>query len=872
MNHDPSRLAGDRRARRIDRSFAQLPHVSRGVLHPAANESLAASVHQQGLHQPHLITVGRIVWSMPLAHWYRVQLDVGHSELACCALGETGLQPLSVKNTSPLPPMSRVLVLKLPGARYGIILGVLPRIMSAGSALLPDWLTQGGGTGLHFEDYYRQFPDLLARAGDLADFSSNRPLDATCVGEWGRINDLGGGIFIDPFQQWFRIDEGCGLELHYLDRLARLAAHNYDFRSSVSETAIRSDNGEAHHFTGWTPYLWEALGLLDWAAISVQENDSADVFAKNVAKVEPALSDQQPFYRLEEHRGYLGQLYLRQAQIPRPARLQDSVAYHSSELQAGLGVFREQLSLDGSWSVASAHSLQLAKRVLIPIPKQQKSPEDPTGDEAQTVNGKYLFAGVFYTGPEHQVQAEPAREEEDAPWRAAAVLDLAAYQHNWKTLHPFYYHAKDFALPDTADALSALQAPLDFTALRDQQWLPLPEPKTLTIDHRYAAKFYEMMSLLSLLPDGSVVLRGGGGCELRLAGGTLALNAPGDILLQSGRHVIQYAGDDAIVKARNSIDVTASNGDLRLKGEHHVDVLAGNAGTGRLLLECRASGTTNNVINRQGEDVEQSGLILAAPNSDIATLAGQNLYLRTGSGQIALDAAAGQNGIRTTSNFVAHYVSTSVSVVAGSSPVVHVFGQFSQIQSSLVVGGQLLTQGGIQAHGGITAVDGSPGKSNPGDIGYPQNLEIHQNVDSDFRKLATQMQRDYRDYVAGVWYAAGGIGREDVITNTQFAPRTEAQLNARGFELLETHWQQLAQDQLPVWHEPPIYYQGLAMMPHPGYENWTTRNALLKANLVLHDVATGRDAPLGERYTGDPVAALKAQTLARSYRIVGDTP
>ena len=83
------------------------------------------------------------------------------------------------------------------------------------------------------------------------------------------------------------------------------------------------------------------------------------------------------------------------------------------------------------------------------------------------------------------------------------------------------------------------------------------------------------------------------------------------MFLKSGRNVNLWAGYDLILRAKNSIDGSASAHDVRLKAENNMMLLGGNSGTGGVLVESRgASGNFD--FSQSGEAVSFGGVILRA--------------------------------------------------------------------------------------------------------------------------------------------------------------------------------------------------------------------------------------------------------------------
>jgi hypothetical protein len=848
--------------RDLGRRVSSLPFKDSGVTAFSEDEAMTGSAYLQSFGGKHFL-VGQVVFTHPGAYWYRVRLDVGGGEIGCCVLSQNPFRPLGVRNCQQIPAASRVLVYISKGMPFGIIMGCLPLIKD-GAPSYSDFIVQGSGVGGFRESYYTSIPNKFANNGGVINFSCHRPSDSLGVGEWGQFNDLGGGFFIDPMMLFMRMDECSGLWMFYMDRLTRLCGYNFDFRSVISEETIRNDDGEGLHYSGYTPYPWEAAGAMNHSVEYFDDSlDDKDVITKSLrAKIEPKEKDQQPFYRLEEYRGYLGQAYMRSVQVPTDL---SGINRYSSD--PGLGVFREQLGLNGSWGVFSAHSIHIAKRTFLPHPKRIKPPEDATGDDLAKKSG-YSPAGIYQSGDSFQDhKLTDARGSDHAAWGPAALLDALAYTTNWMGYHPFHYHAKDFA---RVEEDIQVQESIDFSLLKKNQWLPLPEPEEVEIDHRLKAKFYALLSCLSFLPDGGVVIRGGAGCEIRLAGGSAQISAPGDIITQTGRSAITYAGDDCVIKAHNSVDLSAANGDMRLKSDVNMDLMSGNSGSGRLLVECRSEGGSNDVVGKFGEDIEQDGVIIKS-SGNAALIASNGLYARTISGQVTIDAASGQNAIRTISSNITHFTQlVTMAFSAGNVQSVHVFGATAVEFGGGIVGKgpMILTDGGIECKGSVAAIDGQAGGVDFSNPGYGLAQAQLSNLREEFRNRSNKASEEFENSITNTWYGDGGLGSEEVINNTQFAPRTAKQMNSDDFTLPEVYWQQITTGG-DIWNEPTITYQGQEMMPHPGLVAWQTESGFLKTPLQLHNVSTGEDKAPGSAYENYEPQDFEASKMSENYKIIG---
>lgn len=886
---DPQPHPAGQRSRILQREGEEGPAAHHNTIRPPTNERSAASAHDQSFGRDSFIRFGKIIWSAPYLNWYRVELDNGDSDIPCCGLKETSPLPFSVRSTNPLGVGAHVLVWHDPMAPYGVVLGAVPPITTDGDSQWHDWISQGSNGGFRRERYYREFPQLFARDGGAIDFSNWSPPDSASTGEWARLDDLGGGIHIDPLMKFLRVDEACGLWLFYMDRLARLACNNLEVISSSHEQNIRWDEGESHHYHGHSPYPWEAHGAWKPGTDTHREHGDAAVhYGLPYGKYEPKTDDQQAIYRAESYSDYLGQAFRRSVFGP-PPEADGLNRWPDEKIRPGL--FEEHVGLDGHFGLASAHSWSISKRLLIPIPKKMSPPEDPKGDDFRA--GGYKFASVYGDGPEHKVTGRPL-EQDDLPHIQAAVQlqDVMAYAHNWKGLHPFDYHVKDFKTPQETEIapFSTMQYLPPFGSLAESQWLPEPPKKKLYIDHRYQeVEYYETSAGVFCNPDGSLILRDGSGSEIRMSGGSIQMSAPGDIWMQPGRNFNVWGGDDIILKAQNSIDITTSVHDVRIKAERHCDILAGNNGSlGRLLLECQTSGSLHDTVGKKGEDVAQSGVLLKCAKGDIVGWA-TNVKFRTGggdvgSGMIILDADKGNQVVRMVANQVICHVTNGFNVampIDGKTKVHHLGPNVIHAVTGVCMeGGLLIRKDGLQLRGYLVGIEciivsdlnksGLIAVHKPGDLSWDTVEKNLKQCGDNFKDMNKNMQKDYVDGVRKYWYAAKRAGNDGVIESTAFAPRTMEQMGTKDFKMPEVYYQTLeaAGAGMGRWTEKIIKYQGEEYMPHPSKEKWKDDpEAFLRADFTMHDVTKGVDKDRRDPYLEPKLAKWKKSALDGVYPV-----
>jgi len=831
------------------------------AIKPATDtHSTAAERQSRYATAPHL-QEARILYAVPHLNHYRIQLSSNGTEMLGARVTDSSPQPFSVISSDSLTVGTSVLVYYEEGSPIAYIIGCLPGLHVDAGLSLAGCVVQGSNAGLEYERYYRDCHGLFDDGAQLLDWSNGGAIDALSLGEWSRMDSFGGGIFVDSFMKFMRVDEMCGLWLFDMDKLARLAGSNLDILSDLHEQRIRNDNGEGLHYQGSTAYPWEALGVFQYGTQPHKEHTEQELNApKGLGFREPRDPNQRPFYRLEEFRGYLGQAYMRQLQIPHP----NAGLINTAQSIGGVGVFREQVQQCGGWSIQSAHSLLLTKRLLIPIAKRRHDVDDPGGDDLANSANNYKFAGLHGDGPEHKLQTIPAvPDDADLPntLTAALLQDIAAHVCNWQGVHPFHYHVGDYDLPEQGadEPFRTLQYKPDFRALQTKAQLPAPTAINVPVDHRHSADYYETETCMAFLPDGNFVLRDGHGFELRTENGNVRISTPGDIIYQPGRSSITYAGDDIVLRGRNSIDITSSTKDVRLKAENNLELLAANSGKGRMLLESRAENVDYEPQNKAGEDIQDPGITLLAKHSRVNTVA-ENVYLRSTSGDVVLDAAKGFGDVHVVAKDLAARLTNSqtTTFTAGQDTAVYYFdGSTARLPGKLqAMGSMAALDGGITCHGALSIVDGvvqsntmTNGIMDFISPGSPQHTKLLTEKQLAWRASAeaTQYAQATAASLQRELWAAKRIGNASVLAATAFAPRTPEQMQTTGFHLPIVYWQQLAAGQgLPTWTEPGITYQGQTLAPHPGLQQWQEGATFLEATTSLRDAASGRDVPRGD--------------------------
>lgn len=771
-----------------------------------------------------------------------------------------------------------------------------------------------------------------------ADLSAGRPFDGTSVGEWGRITETGLAFHLDPFHAYVRVDESTGLFLFYEDQLTRLAGHNYQFVSSQEETEHLDDEGELYGHTRRSVFPWEAYGLWrfnqvteNWASATVTSNGLAGGQGQKLtnpfeaaagtgyAVREPEVVGQLSAARLLDWSGYMGQGGL--SVVAAPAQLDwayPSVPEEAATVEVDFdgradapsgrlrvdgtsspttqplavpvnsyagphrpGLFEEHRGINGSYGIRSATRIVLAKRPSIPVAKPIRTPTDPYGDRPDS---GYAASGLDGNDAAHLVQHDPTPTTD--PGRRACLLpDAIAYMFNWEALHPFAYHERDWEVPQEGAAGADIdnQVAPDYSTLDSLDRLAAPAPAYLDVDHRYGlAEVYQNEAVIAILDDGSILLRDGWGSEVRMGGGNVELRAAGDVRLHTGRSVIAWGGYDVVLKAHNSVDVSAAQGDFRTKAARNSHHVTGASGYGGFHFESQSQCPAHNYTD-PGQGAVSSGFVIRCPDSTVdVTAADVRVALDPGApadGRITLDAG--------TSRAVYVRGKQVVNRVTANGAVVHLFdnGTGSLVGANEFAFDHTLLTADLSVDGkafivGCLAVDGwVTSSAHFASASASDKGGTVSQYSGSFDTAATAVT-DRSDYLTGTFGADFDSQTLPApnVEDAEFSFRTDAEYRSASFVYWRSHWEAIAEadgQTLVDWVEPELtgIVSGNPSRPHPG-TRWAGSGGYAYQTYTFVDAANGwvaidRDGNRSTYESGSPAAASSG-TLASLYKVSVD--
>jgi hypothetical protein len=851
------------------------------VSFPIKDPASAGSSRKLDFRHTPTLHFGRIVLSMAYAHCYKVFLEHLNTAIWCADTTKTSLQPFGAKQLNTLQEGSFVIVVRHPTIRsYGFIIGVVPDFITNQAVGKSDRITQASRGGASVDELYSYIMQFKKNGG-VVNFSAGRPTDSIPVGEWGAITETGLSVFLDPFMGYLRIDEANGFFVHYHDNLVRTAGENFQFRSLVEEYECLNDENELIKFGGRTPYFWEALGVMTYGTTSnkVFTSTESQIEKPHYALKEPVQDDQQPFYRMQQFDGYLGQGGKRQVVLPDPNELSSINTYAATPNRPA--VFDESIGLTGRYSLTSAKGIHIGKRIILPAPKMIRRPEDLTGDTP----ANYKAAGMFGTGDAHVVTDNiPLPVTEGNLITAAAILDVHAHIHNWLNTHPFYYHENDWHLPEEGDTVfTANQTAFTFNNLATNQYLSAPTPVTVNVDHRYGnSKYWPTESYLDLLDEGGVVLGDGYGSEIRMVAGNIYLTCPGDVYFQPGRNLFGFAGKDCIIKAKKNIELSATQEDVRIKAERFMEILGGNSSSnGGVIVESRSPCDKYDFTDI-GSNITTSGIILKSATSSII-LDGQAVALNSrgnsGSGispAIYLMAKGGR-----VKAFVDYYeriikkgafdiFSTSCNSVTA---VNEYWADSALIGTPLRVKGKTVIDGCLMLNGWLTIVNGHVATDTAPTYGCKFATLTSPQITSQTTEITS-----LDDRASLIVTDAASITNDPISCDSAyktwmaaaFSFRTTGQCGTNNFNIYESRWQQMARlsgQVMPTWLETFVTTNSIDTYPYPG-STATLANSYKTVDTNLFDPSVNRDKVRSDSGYTSPVFATPGTHPLSSYTVI----
>lgn len=564
--------------------------------------------------------IGRVTSSYAAGASVAVQIQADQPTLSCvlCSSVCGYIAGNGVVFSAPVCEGASVVVFK-PAAdqTVGYILAVLPALLGAlvkGAPVLGVLADIEPGTGLTVEAGH--IGPLSATATENSGLAmGGRPND-DMPGDVSMLSASGVGWRIGQVMLALMAGDRAGIELSQLDGMLRMVAQTFQFCGSAGQTLVTNDNGRTGVETRLSPYAHEVQGA--YAADTPRTTQATtDNKLMSQAAMVAAAAQLTTIPRLQIFTGYLGSLLTAVASVPEAAGGLRDMAHAPMDT----GVITLHADDSGRVRLTAAGDIILERCTRQPVPHRRKEQWDPTGDKAKDLQPATKLP----------FRMEPDAEHAGGRMAALHIEDSLA-------------HAKG------QDMLRLAETPGDIH-LPEERDVPTPRDayggslaKGGEVDAREEFKAYEdRHAIVRIGKDGTITARANNGGEITLTGEDIQLNCPGHIYLSAGRGVVAQAGQDIVLRARDSVDITASEHDVRLRAQRNLHASSAHS----VLIESASESDDAGDWTGKGEDARHGGLAIRAPKSRVF-VEGRTLHLSAVRAMImeSLDKAASSLTIR----------------------------------------------------------------------------------------------------------------------------------------------------------------------------------------------------------------------------------
>ena len=766
---------------------------------------------------------GRVEDGYPSAGGYLVAVYNFKRNLPCYPLQPADGRFFGAAHHAPIPVGTEVMVYLPRDGKFGYILGVLPTVQDPPHQRASGQLVPEGGVNAFSDAEAFSAPDF-GLGGLLPQASSAQPVDAL-PGDVGVLNEFNVGYGVNRLMAFLKAGDLAGVEAFLLEDLLRLVGDRLEIFTSLGEERTNNDYGRIGR---------ERLSALTQAESLGASGDGADTCAPNPSATLTRAPDESSLkavtegavgrWRAREDEGYLGDFLQRFLARPSatPRALDGSVP------PPDLTLYQEFLSRCGQHLERSLVGGGLAKSLGMAGPRRLRVDDDPAGDRT-----------IADPAPRKPFSLTPSGGPGPAGF-GAMVRDFLAWEFDQRAKWARADLARDWQTDDDAAAATPEGTTASFTTpgvggfFRD--FPPLSDAAraagTVTDETATASTPYRPGEAFALLlPDGSVQARDAWGSEIRMRGGHVDVTCSHDLNLSAGGSIVLQAGDDLVLRARQAVDVSSTNNQVRVKGGK--DLLF-HTEEGGMLFSAPAAGQYSGADSR-GEQLSLAGiafttgggLTVSAQTADFAL--GEYFYV-TGQQQDTPPAI----------------------YLQGQDVLVWSYGALAFATDQNGDEGIFFSEGGVYGTGDFET-DGSMYARKDmvagGDSGGNADFDNDPTVASQLQGVFVDSQ--WTQFQAPYTYADLGT--------LQFTFRSTPECAAGDLQAFEAAWQRELSDGLSAWREQPVN----GTYPWPGQSHYggggRSYFTYQEANVGTSGVPKPRNAqtPQGGTFTPQDFQSIK---------------
>lgn len=305
--------------------------------------------------------------------------------------------------------------------------------------------------------------------------------------------------------------------------------------------------------------------------------------------------------RFKEYSGYFGHLLSRFFLRPDPS--DDELRVMGASKPKEEGVARETVDPSGQYRLAAAGMITLERTGRIPIPVRVALPTD---------KGHDIGPGEKLTPFEH--------DDKNPSMRILELYDRQAYD-----LKTQYARVDGLGIGTDKSPDHYVPQEEDLAPLGDEY-----DPKYYGNSTVKLKKYDGRRAGVYIGEDGSLIMRDAWGSEVAMVGGNITISCAGNVQILPGKTALTVAGDDIVQKAQNSVDIHASEHDVRLSAARNMEIVGGaddEAHQGGVIIESKGKSKGPWDGKDKGESASVSGITLKAANQNVV-VDGYDVVLR----------------------------------------------------------------------------------------------------------------------------------------------------------------------------------------------------------------------------------------------------
>jgi hypothetical protein len=460
-----------------------------------------------------------------------------------------------------------------------------------------------------------------------ANYNYGKSIDGL-AGEYCNTNVLGNGFFANDFMSSLKGSDKARVEAFLFDNAVKVTADHYEISNAMYDKKMFFNRFGVSEISKVAATIYESLGSIDGTPHTIVAGTVPDPDSKK-GMVQPDSNDNRlGYFSYQKITGNLSDGQMELITIP-----PKGTTYQQDNILAP-GLLSVEKNYDGCFRVKAAREVSLEKTMYIVAPKEI-SPTDRNTVEVEAVRKEWdqehdtlemdgVVAGRLFLDGYEQYNKENSlvdMRKQDKCW----------YVPNKQAVYDAFNQATQGSfIPEfTLDKMDPQQPHYPAPA-RKVSVQPYSEEGKRKGDYT----IYDTSSAIKQLPDGSVVIYGGNGEEIRMYRGNIYLTCPGDIITQPGRDSINMAPRNNVLKAGKGTLELSSQNTASLVADGSIQVCAAASGNnpGTLLLENKSMGEFTLAPYEEGgleANVSQGGGIVLKSKTTTSLL-GPRTYLGGG--------------------------------------------------------------------------------------------------------------------------------------------------------------------------------------------------------------------------------------------------